>query len=305
MALPRIVWRAAEHGRFDTFSLRRPSRPLARDTERLAVALTRFGIPQVEAATTPREDVVGLLMLAAEIEHALMVQYLYAAQSVRGVPGRMISHIAVQEMGHLVTVQNLLLSLTGIGANNLPALLHLGRDLLRRASNLNPLRFVLEPVSQVALAKFIVIERPANILDDPLRVRVDALETQVRATGVDPSPVYALYAAIRWIFQEEDSEPGGAPPEFGFRPGWHLKDSDFADARATEPFCAERLEWGSVPGLIIVPVTDRPSALVAIDDRGRISSRPTRCSAPLISRASTARASTSCIRPRPPRSKPA
>jgi hypothetical protein len=69
------------------------------------------------------------------------------------------------------------------------------------------LPLVLEPLSHTALAKFVVVERPANIADDALRSRVAALEAEVAARGVDPNPVYALYAAIRWIFQAGDTDP--------------------------------------------------------------------------------------------------
>jgi hypothetical protein len=63
---------------------------------------------------------VFLLSMAAEIEHSLMVQYLYAAWSLGGpaVPvahqadvltqQRIILGIAKEEMGHLITVQNVL-----------------------------------------------------------------------------------------------------------------------------------------------------------------------------------------------------
>ena len=93
--------------------------------ERNAVAnfLRATGIPTVEAAKTPREHALGLLRLAAEVEHALLVQYLYARISITGLqpgptsdpqlppedPARKQLNIAVEEMGHLATVQNLLL----------------------------------------------------------------------------------------------------------------------------------------------------------------------------------------------------
>jgi hypothetical protein len=60
-----------------------------------------------------------LLHFAASIEHSLMVEYLYAAYSLGGeqVPARhrdmvrlwrrMILSIAKEEMGHLLTVQNI------------------------------------------------------------------------------------------------------------------------------------------------------------------------------------------------------
>jgi Ferritin-like len=65
----------------------------------------------------PRDEAV-LLLTAAEIEHALMVQYLYAAYLVRApretTPTELdriqdlLFQIAREEMGHLATVQNLL-----------------------------------------------------------------------------------------------------------------------------------------------------------------------------------------------------
>jgi Ferritin-like len=72
-----------------------------------------------------RDYLVMLLQLGAEIEHALMVEYLYAAYSLGGeqVPADAredvrdwrdsILTVAREEMGHLLTVQNLLCLLGG------------------------------------------------------------------------------------------------------------------------------------------------------------------------------------------------
>ena len=124
---------------------------------------------------------------------------------------------------------------------------------------------MLEPLSHTALAKFVIVERPAYIADNALRSRVAALEAEVAALGVDPNPVYALYAAIRWIFQAGDIDPNGVPLSLGFKQGWHLQDFDFQDPAVTAPFAAEPIEWGSVPGLIVAPITNRTEALAAID----------------------------------------
>ncbi|MBV9236209.1 MAG: hypothetical protein JOZ94_10295, partial [Xanthobacteraceae bacterium] len=68
------------------------------------------------------EFAVMLLEIGASIEHALMVQYLYAAYSLRadhpqaqGWRKTMLT-IAREEMGHLLTVQNIL-TLMGAGFN--------------------------------------------------------------------------------------------------------------------------------------------------------------------------------------------
>src|SRR3954468_4585888 len=69
---------------------------------------------------TWRDYAIFLLTIAAQIEHSLMVQYLYAGYSLGGphVPDdqqdnvrgwrQLILGIAKEEMGHLVTVQNAL-----------------------------------------------------------------------------------------------------------------------------------------------------------------------------------------------------
>ena len=73
---------------------------------------------------TWRDYTVFLLTIAAQIEHSLMVQYLYAAYSLGGPQlgppvtdqqrnsvaawRQIILGIAKEEMGHLVTVQNVL-----------------------------------------------------------------------------------------------------------------------------------------------------------------------------------------------------
>jgi len=268
----RIVWRTPRVNRdklfekLNNFRLELPADLGPRLQLRTAEALFSAGIPALAGAQTPREDAIGLLQLAAEVEHALLVQYLYASQSVRGPMGRTIAHVGVQEMGHLVTVQNLLLALTGLTTEGIPAGLHLGRDRIRAASDRNPMPLILEPVSRSALAKFVVIERPAAIPDAALAARVAQLEQSVTAEGITPHPVYALYAAIRWIFQADDAAGNlGLSTELGFEPGWHLRDSDFIDATTNTRFASEPIEWHSIPALIVVPTTDRTEALSALD----------------------------------------
>ena len=105
----------------------------------------------LEPKRTPRDEAALLLTVAAEVEHALMVQYLYGAYSVRydlennelqgQVRGlyRVIAQMAREEMGHLMTVQNLL-QLIG-------APLNFEREHSPFESELYPFRFKLEPLS--------------------------------------------------------------------------------------------------------------------------------------------------------------
>ncbi|AOY82113.2 ferritin-like domain-containing protein [Moorena producens JHB] len=119
-----------------------------------------------EIERNPRDEAALLLTVAAEVEHALMVQYLYAAYSVRDdqtnheTKGRVrslyqrLAQLAREEMGHLMTVQNLL--------HLIGAPLNFEREDSPFESKLYPFRFKLEPLSKQSLAKYITAERPAE-----------------------------------------------------------------------------------------------------------------------------------------------
>jgi rubrerythrin len=136
----------------------------------------------------PRDEAIFLLTAAAEIEHALMVQYLYAAYSIRVAdPNRpalqtvqdLLTQIAREEMGHLATVQNLLQLIGGP--------LHLNRDHSPYSSAVYPFRFTLEPVTLDSLAKYVVAESPFELpaeLSDADRELLDQIrEDATRANG--------------------------------------------------------------------------------------------------------------------------
>jgi Ferritin-like len=116
----------------------------------------------------PRDEAVFLLTAAAEVEHALMAQYLYAAYSVRVDAGDVndprravqgvLRQIAREEMGHLATVQNLLHVVGGP--------LYLGRDPAPSSAGVHPFRFRLEPVSLGSLAKYVIAESPSPLPPD-------------------------------------------------------------------------------------------------------------------------------------------
>lgn len=206
-------------------------------------------IPRTVGAKTAKEDALGLLQLAAEVEHALMAQYLYAAWSI--VPGedaaspsataaKALSRIAIQEMFHLLGVQNLLIALGG------PLAIHLGRDSLRTSSEFNPLPFLLEGVDHASLAKYIVAEMPARIDDEALDARVQKLRLEAKGdAGVQLDHVGAIYSALQWLFQEGDAdmEPLGLGLKDGFEAGWHLAKDDLQAPELIEQFAAQRQPW--------------------------------------------------------------
>jgi Ferritin-like len=91
---------------------------------------TVIPLPDLRSWQSPLDKAKILLESAAEIEHALMVQYLYAAYSLKNKEEvtdaaqkkvlnegsatswpNILLGIAREEMGHLLTVQNLLLAM--------------------------------------------------------------------------------------------------------------------------------------------------------------------------------------------------
>jgi Ferritin-like len=184
--------------------------PVAGARDVVREMLLRVGIPVVEGVGTAREFAIELLKLAAEVEHALMVQYLYAATSLPDEPGpdsvnyhEKLLDVAVQEMGHLATVQNLLLLLGGRKA------FYMQRDIIRETSEKNPLPFVLEPINKASLAKYVAAEKPAQVPPD-LEAKVDELvKLAEQDAGVDTHRVGAIFELLRWMFTPPEEASKG------------------------------------------------------------------------------------------------
>lgn len=231
-------------------------------------ALQLTGRPSIQDAQTPKEDALGLLQLAAEIEHALMVQYLYAAWSIgTRQAARNLMEISIQEMGHFVTIQNLLLALGGVSAEGAVSEFYLARDTLRKGSNLNPLRFVLEPVTRKSLAKYVAAERPSVITDKELNKLTEELVDLAAEDGYMPVRVGVLYASLLWLFIPEDDYATelALRQDMGFRKDWHLKETDFASLADINAHAATIAEWGSRSGLLIDPVSTTEQRVTALE----------------------------------------
>jgi hypothetical protein len=153
-----------------------------------------------------------MLTEAAEMEHNLLCSYLYAAFSLRKegegldrVEGaaaarwrKSVVGIAVQEMGHLATVNNLMVALGGSA--------HFGRPNFPVPRGYLPPGFEvrLAPLDEPALEHFIFLERPA---DAPLAEaapyrRADGAPRAPGALGATPSAqdyetIGELYECIR------------------------------------------------------------------------------------------------------------
>ena len=210
----------------------------------------------------PRDAVVNLLHIASEIEHSLMVQYLYAAYSLGGSAldagdharartwREIILGIAKEEMAHLITVQNVLRAIGGP--------LHLERQDYPYRADFFPFPFRLEPLTKGSLAKYVVAEMPEN-WDDAEAKRVQA-RAQRADHGKAVMRVGDLYAIV--IGAVGRLSPDSFLPQ-------------------TSPFQASWDEWGrgygegargnlgrqapkQTPTLLISTVTDRATALSAL-----------------------------------------
>ncbi|HEU0002066.1 MAG TPA: ferritin-like domain-containing protein [Ktedonobacteraceae bacterium] len=157
---------------------------------------------------TTREELIYLLSRAAELEHGLACIYLFAASSLKNdasegglteeqavmVRGwrRFLSSVAVEEMGHLAQVSNLLTAIGGAP--------HFRRPNFPLPPSEFPfgIRLSLEPFSQETIERFVCYEMPETgilsaeqqALFDPIRARVldaqDALQaSQQDDTGDD------------------------------------------------------------------------------------------------------------------------
>jgi hypothetical protein len=150
---------------------------------------------------TPRLELMRLLREACEVEHALMLQYLYAAFSVKpayaglignGAPGATdLIGVAVQEMQHLGAVNRLLVLLGGA-----PQLAPLE---FPYEPDIYPFEFNLEPLSLKSLAKYVYTEAPIGFFDQRGAPADAALASAVlHSIGPKRRPNYVrrLYAGI-------------------------------------------------------------------------------------------------------------
>jgi CDGSH-type Zn-finger protein/truncated hemoglobin YjbI len=238
---------------------------VSRGGGRLAqVIATRGGLapPEAPFVIEHREALIYMLCEAAELEHGIMCQYLYAAftlkqtqaegltaEEVQAVQSwrKRISHVAAQEMLHLSLVQNLL---SAIGAAP-----HLSRPNFPQPANHYPaaVNLALLPFGETALRHFMFLERPEGMdLSDVIgqaalhRAAPAMTEGEIVPHAQDFATVGHLYRSIeagirhlcakfgeQWLFV--------GPPR----------------AQASEQY----FRWPE-----LVPVTDAASAQRAIDE---------------------------------------
>jgi hypothetical protein len=220
--------------------------------------------PELPPEFSWHDYAIFLLSTAAEIEHSLMVQYLYAAYSVGGpeVPEdkrcevfnwqQTILGIAKEEMGHLVTVQNVLKLLGGA--------LHLDREDYPWVSGFYPYAFTLEGLSRKSLAKYVIAESPKEWPSSVTSEERKTIEDLAQQDGNKPvMRVGQLYQTLIDVL----SDP--------------MKIPDAQFRAETYPFQASWDEWGrgyakgargstpqSAPNVLILRASSRTEAIGAL-----------------------------------------
>jgi rubrerythrin len=222
--------------------------PVGRALREVAAAV---GIPRAGKVTrTPQEQAVELLQAAAEVEQALLVEYLYAAYSIDpagpAAPLRKtVVQIAKEEMGHLITVQNLLLAL---GED--PYFDRESVPLKGKPAGQYPFPMRFEPFSGDSLAKYVTTESmPLEYISDAdLRKKLQPIFKRAKkAAGTIVNHVGLLYAKIFWLFQPDDApNPYGTNLPVELMPsGWHIPDK--ALKGLADPRQATASEFGRQP----------------------------------------------------------
>jgi hypothetical protein len=183
-----------------------------------------------------RDWAIYLLSNAAEVEHALLVQYLYASYSLNPAAAgpaasdptatvaasswiKKITKIAVEEMGHLLTIQNILRFIGGP--------ISFEREDFPLRTDIYPFPFQLEPLTKDVLAKYVHAEMPVEAVDpafiDPPFVPTERQEIEdraMRAAGVKQGSfvnhVGTLYATLLDVFatgEFQHPETSGFPSD--------------------------------------------------------------------------------------------
>jgi hypothetical protein len=253
-----------------------------------------LALPDLSAWPSPLAKAEILLQSAAEVEHALMVQYLYAAYSLKTVRDvtdpaqkavltetsptawpQVLLGIAREEMGHLMTVQNLLL-LLGRAPN-------FEREDFPARKDLYPFALHLEPLTRRSLAKYVVAEAATDAagIDDIIALARESAGATINRVGV-------LYGLLGFVFTAPGDVDSGASGDAQWdaivrrlaaaahqqapAESWHLRDEDFHTNALSQQ--ADPEDW-QVAHLRVHRVADRAAAVQAIRDIGEQGEGPT------------------------------
>jgi rubrerythrin len=220
--------------------------------------------PALPPEFTWRDYTVFLLTIAAQIEHSLMVQYLYAAYSLGGpqVPKdhqdevaawrQVILGIAKEEMGHLITVQN---ALRFLGAP-----LAIDRQDYPWDSEIAPYPFTLERVTRASLAKYIVVESPEvwpSYVSASEQAAIESL-----AGGGNINRVGELYSALIKIIGDPKRLPHSAlhPESYPLQASWDEWGRGYGKGARGSSIAGTK----KTPDVLVMRMASRTDAVAAL-----------------------------------------
>ncbi|WP_287291213.1 ferritin-like domain-containing protein [Mesorhizobium sp.] len=238
----------------------------------------------------PRDETIFWLSLAAEIEHSLMVQYLFAAYSIdpASVPAEndvrrlateirnTLLQIAREEMGHFISVQNLLHAVGGA--------LHFGRQFSPFEFAIQPFSYRLEPATLDSIAKYVIAESPNRPVSE-LVLRPDPAQDAaikqkliddigpraVRSNGGIPLfHVGELFARLHDLFKSGLDDTDLRPGRGGFQATWRDWGYEALPGTGGKIVLVEELSAASASDLR----RDAVTAIAAIGDQGEAFDAP-------------------------------
>jgi hypothetical protein len=186
-----------------------------------AFAKTHRLAPIQRAFADPYLELIRLLKEGAEIEQDLMVQYLYAAYSIKPTYAKLVGDpvpnatsfmgVIIQEMQHLGGVNRLLVELDAKPV--------LTRQDFPYESDIYPFKFETAPLSSVSLAKYTFVEADQTRLGHVRSVSNDSVRLfdKMRTTlggSIEANHVGELYDAIIDMLAEV-RQAGGVKIDFG------------------------------------------------------------------------------------------
>lgn len=218
-----------------------------------------------------RDYAISLLRLAAEIEHGLMVQYLFAAYSLDppGTPAaqrpmvrrwqEVILGVAKEEMAHLVTVQNLLTALGGP--------LQFNREDFPHDTVLYPSGFRLRPLSLPSLATYVVAESP-EVWEGEQAARIKQQATA--EVGGTVNRVGRLYEELIDVVGDDALVPDATfdAASVRFQATWDEWGRGYRHGERGREVSPDGSDVPDVPELVIETVQDRSSAIAALEHVG-------------------------------------
>jgi hypothetical protein len=208
-----------------------------------------------------REELIFLLSEASELEHMVMLAYLFAAFSLKTDAGeglteeqleavrrweRVISEVAAQEMLHLALASNLLTAIGGAP--------HFSRPNFPQPAKYYPPGFelALMPFSEQALGSFVFYERPEGMEHDAPELELASEVIAPLIPGAVVVPHEQEFATVGHLYRGIEQ---------GFR---YLVEKDGEHRVFVGPPEAQAT-WSYFWWPELVPVTDLASAQVAIE----------------------------------------